>query len=81
MHLQVLSIGTVPGVGTTLVAVVSGIKTSGTVEDARSAGMQRDIVTVLVSIDTFDDIDFANRVLRKVVRPATRVSFLYQNLC
>ena len=71
MHLQVLSVGTVSGIGTTLVAVVSGVKTSGTVEDARSAGVQGDIVAVLVSIDALNDVDFANRVLRKVIRPAT----------
>jgi hypothetical protein len=76
MHSRVLSVGTVPGVGTTLVAVVSGVKTSGTVEDTCSAGVQRDIVAVLISIDAFDDVDLPNRVLRKVVRPATWVSSL-----
>jgi len=76
MHSQVLSVSTVPGVGTTLVAVVSRVQTSGTVEDARSTGVQRDIVAVLVSIDAFDDVDLPNRVLCKVVRPATWVSSL-----
>jgi hypothetical protein len=76
MHSLVLSVGTVSGIGTALVAVVSRVKTSGTVEDARSAGVQRDIVAVLVSIDAFDDVDLPNRVFRKVVRPATWVSSL-----
>lgn len=71
IHSQVLSVGTVPGIGTALVAVVSRVKTSGTVKDAGAAGVQRDIVAVLVSIDTFDDVDLSNRVLCKVVRPAT----------
>ena len=71
MHLQVLSIGTVSGVGTTLIAVVSRVKTSGTVKDTRSAGVQRDIVAILIGVDAFDDIDLPNRVFCKVVRPAT----------
>lgn len=39
--------------------------------------MQRDIVAVLVGVDTLDDINLTNRILVKVVRPAKNVRNLF----
>lgn len=44
------------------------------VEDTCSASMERHNIGLLVGVNALNDVDLANRILLKVVRPATKVN-------
>lgn len=67
--LQVGAILTLLRLGSTVVTVGSLIEATDLGELASTTGVQGDYVLALV-VDSFDDVDLANRVLVKVVRPA-----------
>jgi hypothetical protein len=77
MHSLVRSVRAVSSIRAAFVTVVSRISTSRPVEDARSTGVQRNIVAILIAIDALDNIDLTNRVLIKIIRPAIKVSKLF----
>lgn len=73
--LQVGAILTLLRLGSTIVAVGSLVEATNLGELASTTGVQGDHVLALV-VDSFDNVDLADGVLVKVVRPAVNeVSF------
>jgi hypothetical protein len=66
IDLQVCAILTLLRLGSTVVAVGSLVEATNLGELAGTTGVQGDHVLALV-VDSFDDVDLANRVLVKVV--------------
>jgi hypothetical protein len=69
IDLQVGSILTLLRLGPTVVAVRSLVESTNLGELASTTGVQGDHVLALV-VDSFDDVDLADRVLVKVIGPA-----------